>query len=242
MGTDSRHIIVGDIHGCIDEFDELIKTISYDPEKDKIILLGDLIDRGPDSVGVVKRARELKLACVMGNHEYKFIKWYNSVNSRNDVYDRLPHYTKFSDEDVNYINHMSSYIKIKQDAVAVHAGLRPGISLSEQKKDDLYYIRFMDANSKFISLKKIAKIGKTAAGAHFWTEFWKGPESVIYGHNVDSYEDPLIETVAPGVTCYGLDTGCCFGGKLTALIWETKEIIQIRAKDIYYKSDYIIGE
>ena len=62
-----RTIIVGDVHGCIDEFDELVNLVSYDKTRDRLILLGDLIDRGPDSVAVVKRAREMNLECVMGN-------------------------------------------------------------------------------------------------------------------------------------------------------------------------------
>lgn len=234
-----RTIIVGDIHGCIVEFDELIKTLSYNKESDGLILLGDLIDRGPDSVGVVARAREMDLECVMGNHDYKFLKWFRSVGSTNDVYDRHPHYTKFSDADINYIARMSNYIKL-DNTVIVHAGLRPRVSLSNQMKEDLYYIRYLDKDMRFVSLKKINKFGKEALGARFWTEFWTGPESVVYGHNVHSYSDPLIEQVATDVTCYGLDTGCCFGGRLTALILETKEIVQIQAKEIYYKSDYEI--
>lgn len=233
-----RTIIIGDIHGCIDEFNELIKKLSYDRKSDRLILLGDLIDRGPDSVAVVKRARELDLECVMGNHEHKFVKWFRSSGTKNDVYDRRPHYAQFSDQDINYINRMSNYIKL-DNTIVVHAGLRPGISLGQQSKDDLFYIRYMDENKNFISLKKINKLGsKEAAGAHFWTEFWHGPESIIYGHNVHSYTEPFIETVAPGVTCYGLDTGCCFGGKLTALILETKEVVQVQAKKVYYQSTF----
>jgi len=239
METKERTIIIGDVHGCIDEFNELIHKLSYDKKTDRLILLGDLIDRGPDSVAVVRRAREMDLECVMGNHEFKFMKWFRSVGSQNDVYGRHPHYTQFSDEDINYISRMSEYIQI-DNTVIVHAGLRAGISLSNQHKDDLYYLRYMDADSKFISLKKISKLGKEATGAHFWTEFWKGPETVVYGHNVHSYEDPLIEEVAPGVMCYGLDTGCCFGGKLTALILETKEIVQVQAKRTYYESKFYI--
>jgi bis(5'-nucleosyl)-tetraphosphatase (symmetrical) len=239
METKDRTIIIGDIHGCIDEFNELIKTLSYDKKSDRLILLGDLIDRGPDSVAVVRRARELDLECVMGNHEHKFMKWFKSSGSKNDVYDRRPHYTEFSDEDINYIARMDSYIKVG-DTIIVHAGLRPGISLGNQSRDDLYYLRYIDDDKKFISLKKINRLGKEATGAHFWTEFWYGPESVVYGHNVHSYENPLIEEVQPGVTCYGLDTGCCFGGRLTAMVLETKQIVQVQAKRTYYESKFDI--
>lgn len=234
-----RHIFIGDIHGCLEEFNELMKKVSYNPNEDRLILLGDLIDRGPDSVGVVRRARELKLECVMGNHEHKFLKWFRSQGTRVDVYDRRDFYSQLSDQDIGYIQDMQLYIEL-DNVVAVHAGLKPGIALSSQSKDDLMYLRYTDSDRKFISLKKINKLGKEEIGAIFWTQFWHGPKSVVYGHNVHSYETPLIEEITPGVTCYGLDTGCCFGGHLTALIWETKEIVQVQAKRAYYESKFEI--
>lgn len=239
MEIKNRTIVVGDIHGCIDEFNELIKTISYNKNSDRLILLGDLVDRGPDSVAVVRKAREMDLECVMGNHEYKFLKWHKSVGSKADVYDKLNYYSQLSEEDIDYMWRMPTYIKL-DDVIIVHAGLKPGIALSAQSKDDLMYIRYTDTDRKFISLKKIAKLGKEETGARFWTEFWSGPESVVYGHNVHSMTDPLIEEVAPGVICYGLDTGCCFGGRLSAMILESKEIIQIQAKRTYYQSRFAI--
>lgn len=229
-----RTIIVGDIHGCIDEFEELIQVLKYHPTHDRMILLGDLVDRGPDSFAVVQKARTMELECVMGNHEFKFLKWLNSSGSKMDVYDRHDFYTKLTEEDINYVFQMPTYIKLG-DAVIVHAGVKPGIAISAQSKNDLMYLRYTDSNKNFISLKKVAKIGKEAAGAHFWTEFWRGPESIIYGHHVHSMTNPLIEEVAPGVICYGLDTGCCFGGRLSALIWESKEIVQVQAKRIYFE-------
>ena len=234
-----RTIIVGDVHGTLDEFNELIEKLKYNPQEDRLILVGDLLDRGPFPAQMVKRAREMDLECVMGNHEAKFLKWYNSQGTRMDVYDRKDHYDELSDQDVAYIMNMPTYIEL-DDVIVVHAGLKPGIFMPNQRKDDLMYLRYTDKDRRFISLKKINKIGKEAAGAMFWTEFWYGPKSVVYGHNVQSFDAPLIEERAPGVVCYGLDTGACFGGKLTALIWETKEIVQVQAKKVYYESDYNI--
>lgn len=236
MIRSSRTIIVGDVHGCIEELEELIEVTSYDKAYDRLILLGDLVDRGPDSVAVVRKAREMGLESVMGNHEFKFLKWFRSNGKTYDTHD---YYSNLSDEDINYIAQMPTYIKIG-DVIIVHAGMRPGIPLEKQSKDDLMYLRYIDSNQKFVSLKKISKIGKELAEAHFWTEFWTGPESIVYGHNVSSMDTPLIEEVRPGVTCYGLDTGCCFGGKLTALILETKEIVQVQAKQTYYQSRFTI--
>jgi bis(5'-nucleosyl)-tetraphosphatase (symmetrical) len=240
MEIKSRTILISDIHGCIDEFDEMIRTLSYDKKSDRIILLGDLVDRGPDSLAVIQKARRMGLECVMGNHEQKVIKWYNSRGSRADVYDRKDFCLQLTKEDIDYIFQMPAYIKLDNNVVAVHAGLKPGIPISMQAKDDLMHLRFTDSQRRFISLSKISKIGKEAADAHFWTEYWHGPESVVYGHHVHSKTDPLIEEVSPGVTCYGLDTGCCFGGRLTALILETKEIVQVQAKQIYYQSKFAI--
>lgn len=234
-----RTIFVGDIHGCINEFNELLRKLSYNPEEDRLILLGDLIDRGPDSIAVVAKAKEMRVECLMGNHEHKFIKWFRSQGTRVDVYNKRDFYTKLSGQDIVYIHDMPTSIEL-DNIIAVHAGLKPGIALSSQTKDDLMYLRYTDQDRKFVSLKKINKLGKEATGAIFWTEFWTGPKNVVYGHNVHSYEDPRIEETAPGVFCYGIDTGCCFGGRLTALIWETREIVQVQAKRAYYESDFKI--
>lgn len=235
MENKLRTIIISDIHGCISEFQELLKTVSYNPAQDRCILLGDLIDRGPDSVGVVRMAREMNLECVMGNHELKFLKWYKNRNSRSDVLDNKDFYSHFSDDDINYIFKLPSYIKYN-NTIMVHGGVKANKSITEQSSNDLSYLRYIDSNGNFISMTKVQELGKEAIGAYFWTEFWRGPESVVYGHHVHSYKDPLIEEVAPNIFCYGLDTGCCFGGRLTALILETKEIVQIQAKETYYKS------
>jgi bis(5'-nucleosyl)-tetraphosphatase (symmetrical) len=235
-----RTIVVGDIHGCLEEFEELLKVLSYNKKTDRLILAGDLFDRGPYSVGVVAKAREMDVECVMGNHDLKFLKWWKNVGSSNDVYGKHPHYTQFSDEDINYIARMSSYIKLEEhNTIIVHAGLRPYISLEKQTKDDLCYIRYMDKDFKFVGLKKINKLGsKEAADAHFWTEFGPFGYSIIYGHNV--WETPKIDKFEDGTKCIGIDTGCCFGKYLTAYIIETEEFIQVKAKREYYKSSFDI--
>ena len=237
MSHNMKTVFIGDIHGCLEEFNELLKLVDYTSPAVRIICLGDLIDRGPDSVGVVRRCRELGIETICGNHEHKFVKWYRSQGSRVDVYDRKDYYSRLSDEDIQYIHSMPAYIEL-DDVIAVHAGVKPGILMSNQRKDDLMYLRYTDSDRKFISLKTINKLGKEEVGAKFWTEFWYGPKSVVYGHNVHGFDEPLIEERLPGVTCYGLDTGCCFGGRLTALIWETKEIVQVQAKRTYYPSSF----
>lgn len=237
MENKLRTIVIGDVHGCIDEFNELIKLLSYNKKNDRLILLGDLLDRGPDSVAVIKKAREMDLECILGNHEAKYLKWFNSSASGKNIRGKQEYYNNLSVEDSNYIFHMPLSLKI-DNTILVHAGVRSDIPLEKQTKDDLCYMRYSDINKKFISLKKIWRDGIEATGAHFWSEFWTGPESIIYGHHVHSLISPLIEEVQPNVFCYGIDTGCCFGGRLSAIILETKEIIQVQAKQIYYKQGF----
>ena len=143
-----------------------------------------------------------------------------------------------TDEDIEFIFKMPTYIKLNNNTIAVHAGLKPHIPIEHQKSDDLMHLRYRDSKGNFVSLRTIWKVGAKEADAHFWTESWTGPENVVYGHNVCGLDQPLIEEVKPGVFCYGLDTGCCFGGKLTVLVLETKEIFQVQSKEVYFKSGF----
>src|SRR5690606_34883114 len=134
-----RTIVVGDIHGCIDELKELLNKISYNKNNDRLILLGDLIDRGPNSVGTVEFARKNNIESVLGNHEFKLLKWYSANNKSNLNYKHL-HYKEYSIEDIQYIQKMKNYIYLEdQNTVIVHAGLKSGISLENQKQQDLIY-------------------------------------------------------------------------------------------------------
>ncbi len=69
-----RFIFIGDIHGCIDEFQELVRLVDVRPE-DRVCCLGDFMDKGPDPAGCVRFARESGFLSVLGNHEDKHLKW-----------------------------------------------------------------------------------------------------------------------------------------------------------------------
>lgn len=235
-------IVVSDIHGCIDEFQELLRKLQYNKETDRLILGGDLVDRGPASVEVIRKAREMGLTCVMGNHDQKVIKWFRAQGTQQEQFHQgKDYYHQFSDQDINYIAQMPLYVKIPEhNAIIVHAGLRTGIPIEKQDRQDLLYLRYCTSDKKFVSLKKISKVGIEGADAHFWTEFGPFGCDVIYGHNVHSYEDIRVDKYEDGTAAYGIDTGCCFGGKLSALILETKEVVQVKAKEVYFHSKFKI--
>jgi len=230
-------IIIGDIHGCLTEFDEILKLADHKSPNVRIICVGDFIDRGPDSLGVVRRAKELKLEGVRANHEDRLFKWLDNKKSR---YQNC--YSQFNEDDINYLKSLPYYIKL-DDLLIVHAGIKPNISLEQQKRDDLINLRYTDENRNFISLRKIDKLGIQATNAKFWTEFGPFKTNVIYGHNVYSLSEIKLDKYDDGYSCYGIDTGCCFGGFLTAINWSTKELIQVKAKEVYYKPGFkTVGE
>lgn len=238
-----RTILIGDIHGCLEEFEELLDKLQYNKEKDRIILLGDLVDRGKFSAEMIRKSREMGLTCVMGNHDQKVIKWFRAQGTQQEQFHQgKDYYHQFNDQDINYIAQMPLYVKIPEhNTIIVHAGLRTGIPIEKQDRQDLLYLRYCTSDKKFVSLKKIHKLGKEGSGAHFWTEFGPfGDYSVVYGHNVNSMETIRIDYYDNGTAAYGIDTGCCFGGHLSALILETKEVIQVKAQKVYYQSKFSI--
>lgn len=72
-----RTIIIGDIHGTLDEFKELIELCQFKPGTDTCISTGDLVDRGPNSAGVIDFAMELGATVTVGNHEDKYIRYHH---------------------------------------------------------------------------------------------------------------------------------------------------------------------
>eukprot|EP00126_Sphaerothecum_destruens_P001044 Sdes_comp12690_c0_seq1m2999 len=77
---DARILIVGDVHGCLDELNLLLEKFAFQPGKDILLCLGDLIGKGPDSKGVLDRVMELKGISVQGNHEMCYLRWVQKLN------------------------------------------------------------------------------------------------------------------------------------------------------------------
>lgn len=227
-----RTIMISDIHGAIDEFNDLLEKIEYDSNQDRLIILGDLTDRGPDSIGVLRKVRSMGVECIRGNHDQKILKW---VNNGKKFYkdSNQQYYNDLTDDDIEFIFKMPLYIEL-DDVIIVHAGIRPFIPIDKQKPDDLMYLRYTDKSGNTISLKKIDKIGEEAAGAVFWTSFGSFGKNIVYGHHV--YMNTIkIDAFDDGTACYGIDGGVPFGGTLNAFIWETKEVISVKAKKQYVK-------
>jgi bis(5'-nucleosyl)-tetraphosphatase (symmetrical) len=230
-------IVIGDVHGCLEELDELLTLIGARGAHD-LVVLGDLMDRGPDPVGVVRRVRELGAACVMGNHDEKHVRWgrHEARRRADPDYanpmrplspDRRAQHDALGEAALSWLSALPLTLDLGGGWHAVHGGAVRSRPLRKQKDAILLRCRFVDDAGAMLSGTE------PPPGAHLWATMWPGPESIVYGHHVHSLEAPRIDQPAPGVTCAGIDTGCCFGGRLTAFVVESGEVIQVPARRAY---------
>lgn len=233
----TRDIVIGDVHGCIDELCELLALVSYSPRTDRLVFAGDLVDKGPESAAVVRRVRELGAESVMGNHDEWYARFHKREVSGSNKMKRSPHriaiYESMSREDLEWLQALPPYIYLDERTVVVHAGFRSGVSIAEQDVDDCLHLRYVRRATgerwNFNSDEELL----TPAAAAFWTEVWDGPEDVVYGHHPSKSETVLTENA--GVRCWGIDTGCCFGNKLTAWVREGGKVnlVSVPAREQY---------
>lgn len=215
--TDERIFAVGDIHGCLDHLQQLIRMLPIRKGKDRLVFIGDYIDRGADSQGVVDYVRCLQedfceTVFLMGNHEQMFLDYLEGRNAEMFLYngglETLVSYGLHGRKEVSPADlppgHLTFFQNLRpyyesDEFILVHAGLRPGIPLSEQSLDDLLWIRF-----EFI--KNDYDFGK----------------NVIFGHT------PLSKTVPfYGAKKVGIDTGAVYGGRLTCLELPSMQLYQV---------------
>ncbi len=220
-----RVYAIGDIHGRNDLLQQLIEKIIDDDAKrgdvnSEIIFLGDLVDRGPDSAGVIETAMQLKrelgdVRFLMGNHEEVYLKaatgdekatrFFNRIGGKETILSYEISIREYMDLDnaalaqrlpglipehhIDFIKAFENQIVIG-DYAFVHAGIRPGVSLDEQKTKDLRWIR-----EEFLSVKEPHE------------------KVIVYGHTIN---DDVVEKG----NRIGIDTGAYYSEKLTALALE----------------------
>jgi hypothetical protein len=235
MAGPRRTLVIGDVHGCLAELDALLRAADHAPRRDRLVFLGDLLDRGPDPVGVLRRARELRAECVLGNHEERHLRFAaHEARRRHDRAYRIPmrpfagrraaEHARLTHDDLLWLAALPRILTLGGGWVAVHAGLVPGRALQEQPPDWTMRLRYVDAKGNPVPR---ARGDAGEPGVRRWAEAWRGPESVVYGHFPQRLDEPKRDEPAPGVVCLGIDTGCVYGGRLTALVLPGAEIVQV---------------
>ena len=196
--------IVGDVQGCHQELLDLLAAARFDPARHQLVFVGDLINRGPDSKGVLEVARQHRALTVVGNHEDALLSGYageTMARVRAQLGDTL-------DETVAWIRTWPTFLRFPDlGLIVVHAGIAPGKRPEECTRAELTRIRNVDGEP--------------------WFDAWRGPETVVFGHwaKLGKVDRPLVK---------GLDTGCVYGGRLTGIFWPRAEWVSVPARQQWF--------
>ncbi|MEM7671886.1 MAG: metallophosphoesterase [Verrucomicrobiota bacterium] len=219
-----RIIAIGDVHGCASELSALLDRLSLNSD-DSIIQLGDMVNRGPDSAGVLKIIRENNIQSILGNHERRLLRYRWSGDK--SILKKYDHETlaQMDDSDWEFLENLPPFIFNNElQTVFVHGGFNPYSTQiwREQSISVMTNIQVVDSEGR------PAKRSQAPEGTP-WSEHWKGPPFVVYGHT------PRAE-VHRQPWAIGIDTACAYGGHLTACILPERKIVQVKAQEVYARS------
>jgi len=215
-----RLIAVGDIHGCHQEFADMLARLAVG-RNDRLVLLGDLVNRGPDSGKVIDLALESRAISLLGNHELRLLKFRRSGEKKVLKEGDLDTLATLRSEHWAYLEAMS--LRFEEPAlntVLVHGGFLPDEPWQKQTADVVTRIQVVDSEGK--PAKRA-----DAPDAPAWADLWTGPPFVVYGHT------PRPE-VYKRKWSLGIDTGCVQGGHLTAYELTEKRFYQVKARQRYW--------
>ncbi|MEU5489295.1 polynucleotide kinase-phosphatase [Streptomyces sp. NPDC020196] len=240
--NDLRHLtgpfdIIGDIHGCSSELDTLLGKLGYEngshPEGRTAVFVGDLVDRGPDSPGVLRRVMSMVSSgdalCVPGNHENKlgrYLKGRRVQHSHGlaETVEQLERedaeHPEFREEVADFIDGLvSHYVLDGGRLVVCHAGLPEkyhGRTSGRVRSHALYGDTTGETDEFGLPVR------------YPWAEEYRGAAAVVYGHTPVPTASWVNNTLC-------LDTGAVFGGKMTALRWPEREIVDVPAERVWYE-------
>ena len=215
-----RLIAIGDIHGCHEEFAELLSLLELKPD-DRLILLGDLVNRGPDSHRVIELARAHHAISLLGNHELRLLNYRRTRDLKYIKEHDLETFDQLRPDDWTYLEKMLlTYEEPALNLVLVHGGFLPGQPWQRQPAEVVTRIQVIDRDGQ-------PRKRADAPDAPFWADLWNGPPYVIYGHT----PRPEIYKLKWSL---GLDTACVMGGHLTAFILPEKRFVQVKARQRYF--------
>ena len=231
--------IIGDIHGCYDELTELLEKLGYDvdkaactarpPEGRRVIFLGDLCDRGPANVAVLRLTMSMveseAALCVLGNHDFKLLRKLRGSDVKlthgldltvSELEKETPEFIKKTTKFLDAL--ISHYVLDNGKLVVAHAGLCEklhGRSSGRVRSFCLYG----DTTGETDEFGLPVRLN--------WAEEYRGRALVVYGHIPSLEARSLNNTIC-------IDSGCVFGGKLSAYRYPERELVEVPAKKEYY--------
>ncbi|MEU0272954.1 polynucleotide kinase-phosphatase [Streptomyces sp. NPDC006307] len=236
--NDLRHLtgpfdIIGDIHGCSSELETLLAKLGYvdghHPEGRTAVFVGDLVDRGPDSPGVLRRVMGMVAAgdalCVPGNHENKLGRWLSGKNVQHthglaETVEQLERESpEFREQVREFITGLVSHYVLDEGRLVVcHAGLPEkyhGRTSGRVRSHALYGDTTGETDEFGLPVR------------YPWAEDYRGRAAVVYGHTPVPSTSWINNTIC-------LDTGAVFGGRMTALRWPERELVDVPAEKVWY--------
>lgn len=215
-----RIIAIGDIHGCHLEFAELLERLAFTSE-DRLILVGDLVNRGPDSNKVIDLAIQHRAISLLGNHEARLLAFRRTGDRSGLKEDDEKTLVRLEPAHWAYLEKMPlTHVEPEFNTVFVHGGFLPDEPWQKQPASVVTRIQVIDAEGK------PRKRADCPEGV-LWADRWAGPPFVVYGHT----PRPDIYKLKWSV---GIDTACCMGGHLTAYVLPERRFVQVKARKRYY--------
>ncbi|NBM17626.1 polynucleotide kinase-phosphatase [Streptomyces sp. GC420] len=237
--NDLRHLtgpfdIIGDIHGCSSELETLLGKLGYvdgsHPEGRTAVFVGDLVDRGPDSPGVLRRVMGMVASgnalCVPGNHENKLGRYLKGrkVQHTHGLAETVEQLQGESEEFRTQVREfidglVSHYVLDGGRLVVCHAGLPEkyhGRTSGRVRSHALYGDTTGETDEFGLPVR------------YPWAEDYRGRAAVVYGHTPVPSTSWINNTIC-------LDTGAVFGGRMTALRWPERELVDVPAEKVWYE-------
>lgn len=215
----NRTIVIGDVHGCLDETQRLLREVGYSAS-DSVVFVGDLVAKGPDSRGVIAFLKEIGARSVLGNHDDALLKLESAVLSDRD---RTPKDVNpvrwalartFSPEDFAFLGSLPLWIELEEfESTVFHAGALDGLAMRDQAREHLLTLR---------SVRQDGTGSKRIDDGVPWASLWNGPRHIVFGH--DAMRGRQVHKYA-----VGLDTGCVYGGRLTAWLLPERRFVSVAA-------------
>jgi protein phosphatase len=243
---DPAYDVVGDVHGCLTELRELLGQLGYDLSRDQegedavvhpdgrqVVFVGDLTDRGPDSVGTVRLVHRMwrdGVALVApGNHDDKLLRYLHGRNVRlqhgieTTVAEYLsldrPEREAFRQQMVDLVGGSKHYLTLDHGRLIVaHAGIKQHM-IGDFSGATRSMVLYGDTTGRTLP--------DGFPERRDWAAKYRGKPLIVYGHT------PVKEAVLRNNTI-NIDTGCVFGGKLTAFRYPEQDVVQVPAHRVYW--------
>jgi bis(5'-nucleosyl)-tetraphosphatase (symmetrical) len=238
-GDGRLRVFVGDVQGCADELDDLVAALDYDPARHELWCVGDLVNRGPASARVLRRIIELGGGSVLGNHDLRLLERAAGRAAPREG-DTLEDVLAAPDREALLAwLRARPLVRAWDDLLLVHAGLNPAwsdpvavarplearLAAGDLPRDPA--LRFLTGVRHCDALGRRPE-NEESPGPGFapWDRFYRGSRTVVFGHWA-------ARGLVLGPRLRGLDTGCVWGGRLTAWIAEEDRFLSVPARRVW---------